>query len=151
MKDNILVDKKWEFDSNVADCFEDMLSRSIPQYDVMPVCADVLQPLPELPLADAMVSNPPYIAHAEAESLQRELDYEPSTALFAEMDGLEFYHALAAHGRKHLKAGGLLAVEIGWQQGEAVSRIFEKNGYSDVKTVQDDTKNDRVVHAIWQG
>lgn len=35
MKDNILVDKKWEFDSNVADCFEDMLSRSIPQYDVM--------------------------------------------------------------------------------------------------------------------
>ena len=35
MKDNIVVDKKWEFDSNVADCFEDMLSRSIPQYDVM--------------------------------------------------------------------------------------------------------------------
>lgn len=34
-KDTILINKKWEFDSNVANCFEDMLSRSIPQYDVM--------------------------------------------------------------------------------------------------------------------
>jgi len=124
---------------------------AFPQYRVTAVQADVLQPLPTLPMADVLASNPPYIAANEAESLQRELKYEPATALFAEQNGLRFYHALASHGKKQLRPGGLLAVEIGWQQGVDVSRIFEQNGYTDVKTVRDDAQNDRVVRAIWQG
>lgn len=74
--------------------------------------------------ADVILANPPYLTGDEMESLQAEVGYEPSLALFGGDDGLDFYRAIAELYAPVLEKGGLLAVEIGEQQGEEVSRIF---------------------------
>jgi release factor glutamine methyltransferase len=101
---------------------------------------------------DIVVSNPPYISAAEYRALPPEVKhYEPSQALLGGEDGLHFYRLLAQRVAGWLKPGGLLAVEIGFQQGEPVSRIFQKNQLVDVKIIPDLNQLDRVVTAKWVG
>jgi release factor glutamine methyltransferase len=95
---------------------------------------------------DVIVSNPPYIDEKEWETLEPEpKDWEPKLALTPGVDGLTPYRGIAANAPRHLTAGGWLAVEIGWQQGDAVKDIFETNGFSDVQVIQDLGGRDRVV------
>jgi release factor glutamine methyltransferase len=95
-----------------------------------------------------VISNPPYIAPAEKQSLAPEVrDHEPPEALFAEDDGLHWYRFLAAEARRLLAPGGFLAVEIGYQQRERVETIFRGAGFSHVRSVKDFGGNDRVVVA----
>jgi release factor glutamine methyltransferase len=97
---------------------------------------------------DVIVSNPPYIAHSEKSDLSPSVrDYEPHEALFADVEGLEFYREFAERARKALNPGGFLAVEIGYRQAEKVSDLLRANGWSDVQVVKDLGKNDRVVIA----
>ena len=81
--------------------------------------------LPEGEL-DLIVSNPPYLTAAEMGQLQPEVAQEPAMALAAGEDGLVFYRALAEHYQRALRPGGALALEIGWQQREAVT--FAREG-----------------------
>ncbi len=74
--------------------------------------------------ADLILSNPPYLTKEEMESLQAEVGYEPSLALYGGDDGLIFYRALADLWSPVLSKNGLMAVEIGEQQGADVSQIF---------------------------
>lgn len=78
---------------------------------------------------DLVVSNPPYIATSELAALQAEVrDYDPRLALDGGPDGLDCYRAIAADAARLLKAGGLIVVEIGAGQSEAVTAIFEAAG-----------------------
>jgi release factor glutamine methyltransferase len=74
--------------------------------------------------AAAIVSNPPYVAEADRESLQSEVrDWEPGLALFAGPAGLTIYERLIPEAQRVLKSGGLLALEIGFGQCAAVSDL----------------------------
>ena len=76
---------------------------------------------------DIVLSNPPYIAYGEAETLSEVVvDYEPHSALFAEEDGLILYRKLAEQLPTLMKRPGLIGVEIGYSQGEAVKSFFER-------------------------
>ena len=76
---------------------------------------------------DLIVSNPPYIKEAELADLQKEVQYEPMTALSGGKDGLIFYRHIATLV-KHLNEGGAIMVEIGCTQGAEVSEIFKAAG-----------------------
>ncbi len=95
---------------------------------------------------DVIVSNPPYIPTEVIQGLMPEVkDFEPHLALDGREDGLWFYRILAKEGKKYLKPGGFLMVEIGCDQGKDVSRIFKDNGYCDIKVIKDLAGLDRVV------
>ena len=97
---------------------------------------------------DAIVANPPYLTDKEMTELSREVKREPEMALRGGEDGLKFYRIISALWKEILAEGGLMAFEIGWEQGEAVKNILEKSGYSDVSVYKDYAGNDRVVMGI---
>ena len=95
-----------------------------------------------------VISNPPYIPSQVIEGLEPEVkDHEPRMALDGEPDGLKFYRILAEEGKKYLKNGGSIYMEIGWDQAKDVTEIFEAMGFSGLRTVRDMAGNDRVVCA----
>ena len=104
------------------------------------------QTLPEGQL-DLIVSNPPYLTAQEMRELQPEVAKEPAMALEAGDDGLVFYRAIAEHYQKALRPGGVLALEIGWQQREAVEALLEENGWVDITCRKDFGGHDRCVMA----
>ena len=78
---------------------------------------------------DVLVSNPPYVAQAEAATLEPEVrDWEPAGALFAGPSGLELLEALATGAGERLRPGGLLALEVGLGQAEAVAGLVREAG-----------------------
>lgn len=102
--------------------------------------------LPEGEL-DLIVSNPPYLTAAEMQQLQPEVAREPAMALEAGADGLVFYRAIAEHYQKALRPGGALALEIGWQQREAVTALLAENGWVEIVCKKDYGGNDRCITA----
>lgn len=94
---------------------------------------------------DCIVSNPPYLTAKEMSELQREVTFEPAMALDGGADGLKFYRVISCLWREVLRDGGLLAFEIGWEQGAAVADILKGSGYADVKIIKDHGGRDRAV------
>lgn len=89
------------------------------------VRADVLQGAPEgLPAPELIVSNPPYIRGDEIAGLQKEVGFEPATALDGGADGFIFYRAIAEHWLPLLSKGGFAAAECGEDQPETVAALF---------------------------
>jgi release factor glutamine methyltransferase len=120
-----------------------------PALTITPVQGDLFtywQTLPERQL-DLIVSNPPYLTAAEMGELQPEVAQEPAMALEAGEDGLVFYRAIAEHYLQALRPGGALALEIGWQQREAVTALLAANGWTDIVCRKDFGGNDRCVMA----
>lgn len=116
---------------------------------VTPVQGDLFtywETLPEGEL-DLIVSNPPYLTAAEMQQLQPEVAREPAMALEAGADGLVFYRAIAEHYQKALRPGGALALEIGWQQREAVTALLAENGWVEIACKKDYGGNDRCITA----
>ena len=113
--------------------------------EVIPVKGDVLDEniLPDLSF-DAIFSNPPYLTSEEMKKLQREVAFEPETALFGGEDGLTFYRRIIPLWAPRLKENGIFAVEIGETQGEAVKAIMEENGLS-AEIIKDYSCHDRIV------
>lgn len=118
------------------------------------LAGDLLEPLRGLGLDGrmaAVVSNPPYIPAGDIPGLQPEVrDYEPRLALAGGPDGLNPYRKLAPAAGDLLAPGGLLAVEVGAGQAEAVAGIFESNGFARTRIVPDLAGIDRVVTAVWR-
>lgn len=80
---------------------------------------------------DLIVSNPPYIAHDEIETLAPEVrDYDPRVALDGGQDGLDAYRSIAGDAKRILAPGGRLFVELGAGQDEQVRALFTKAGLS---------------------
>ena len=97
---------------------------------------------------DIIVSNPPYIPSDDIADLMPEVrDYEPRMALDGRGDGLEFYRCISKAAKKHLNPNGLIFYEIGYNQGEAVRKILEQEGFTDVTIKKDLSGLDRVVSA----
>ncbi len=95
---------------------------------------------------DLIVCNPPYIETKTIETLDKSVkDYEPRLALDGGADGLKFYRILAQQAAKHIKKGGALVLEIGYNQGAAVKEILSQSFNVIVK--KDYGGNDRIVVA----
>lgn len=107
---------------------------------------DILGRFPDDSLS-AVLSNPPYISSADMKTLQKEVTFEPELALFGGEDGLDFYRRLVPLWAEKLAVGGLFAVEIGEEQGQAVSDIFKKAGLTP-QIVTDYSGHNRIVSAV---
>ncbi len=98
---------------------------------------------------DLIISNPPYIESAEIEELEPEVrNHEPRIALDGGEDGLEFYRKIAEKAPGHLKKVGVLMLEIGYNQKDAVREILEQTGaYHRIIGLTDLAGKDRIVVA----
>ena len=115
---------------------------------VKPIQGDILSP-EKLDLNSKfrlITSNPPYLTAEEMEILQREVTYEPQTALFGGEDGLDFYRRLFGLYKPYLEQDGLIAVEVGDKQHEAVMSLAEQAGLK-ADYIPDYNKIPRVVTA----
>ena len=108
--------------------------------------------LPEGEGVDLVISNPPYVRLDEAELLPPEVgSHDPHTALFAGEDGLDAYRMIAEQAPLRLRPGGLLALEIGETQGEAVRDLLAAAGFESIVVHPDLTGRDRVVMGTMPG
>ncbi len=99
-------------------------------------------------LFDIIAVNPPYISKIEFENLSREVaHYEPKIALYGGSDGLAFYRRIADEIGEYLKKDGLILLEIGYEQAEAVTEILHNNGFINIRTIKDLAGRDRVISA----
>ena len=97
---------------------------------------------------DVIVSNPPYIASAECETLDpRVKDHEPRSALDGGESGLDFYERFIGDAFNVLKRDGAIFFEIGEGQGEALRRMFNDYGFADVRIEKDFAGHDRYASA----
>jgi len=95
-----------------------------------------------------VVSNPPYVSEEEFDNLQPEIrHHEPRKALLAGRKGLDVYHRLIPSAAEILGAGGVLAMEIGRGQEEAVSRILRETGWRILHLREDYSGLPRVIVA----
>jgi len=111
---------------------------------------DLFEPLvAQLDLFDVIACNPPYVSEAEYEALEKNVkDYEPRLALHAGADGMDFYRRISEKVDGFLKPDGILLLEIGYQQGDAVRTLFEQAGaFAEVRTEKDLNRNDRIIVA----
>lgn len=96
---------------------------------------------------DIIVSNPPYIPTSVIDTLMPEVrEHEPRRALDGAEDGLHFYRKIIRESRRYLLQGGMLFLEIGYDQAEAVSALMQDAGYKEVRVVKDYAGLDRVVY-----
>jgi release factor glutamine methyltransferase len=110
------------------------------------VACDLLSPLAAGSM-DLVVSNPPYVATADAPGLQREVrDYEPHVALFAGPTGLEIYERLVRDAERVLRPGGSLVMELGFRTSERVRAMLGPL-WQDVQVVPDLAGIPRVLAA----
>ena len=99
-----------------------------------------------------LLSNPPYIVRDLIPTLEKEVsEYEPKMALDGGEDGLLFYRRIAKEAKDVLLPGARLYLEIGYDQGESVKEIFQKEGYDEVEVFQDLSGNPRVLRGIFSG
>ena len=83
---------------------------------------------------DVIVSNPPYIAHQDPHLTQGDLRFEPKSALTDYASGLSCLEIIIAGADQYLKPGGLIAIEHGFDQSEAVVELMKMAGLIDVQT-----------------
>lgn len=97
-----------------------------------------------------LVSNPPYVAQAEAATIHPNvLDHEPHLALFVpDDDPLLFYKAIADLGLKALVPGGRVFLEINARFGAETAAVFAERGYESAQVLQDLAGKDRFVRAV---
>jgi release factor glutamine methyltransferase len=100
---------------------------------------------------DLLVANPPYIAQSEKKLMdQSVILHEPHQALFASENGLYFYRQMAKQAAGFLKKDGCLFLEIGFNQGKAVTNIFLKNfPHVKVKVKKDISGKDRMIRVSY--
>lgn len=97
-----------------------------------------------------IISNPPYIPPSVIEGLEPEVrDHEPMMALDGGEDGLDFYRIIAQQAPEHLKKGGVLMMEIGFDQRDAVKSLLQETGrFEKIIGLTDLTGKDRIIVAI---
>ena len=97
---------------------------------------------------DAILSNPPYIRKDVIPTLERQVRFEPVLALDGGADGLDFVRSISEDARNHLTEGGLIEMEIGYDQGPEALSIMQDRGYRQTAIIRDLENCDRVVKAI---
>lgn len=100
---------------------------------------------------EIIVSNPPYIASGEIPGLMEEVrEHDPLMALDGGEDGLIFYREITGKAGEFLYPGGMLFLEIGCGQAQAVTEYMKGAGYRDVTVCRDLAGLDRVVYGVWR-
>jgi release factor glutamine methyltransferase len=94
---------------------------------------------------DLIASNPPYIEAGDAHLTRGDLRFEPASALASGADGLDDIRRIVAQAPAHLRPGGWLLLEHGFDQGEAVSALLEKASFREVCTERDFEGRSRVT------
>lgn len=109
---------------------------------------DVLNPKKEtfenLPKADLITANPPYLTAEEMNNLQREVRHEPESALYGGIDGLDFYRVIFKLWKEKLNQGAFFAAETGDDQAPAVKELMEREGFH-CQTFRDLNGTERTV------
>ena len=104
--------------------------------------------VPEDSVFDMVLSNPPYITDAAMEMLETEvIDYDPDLALRGGADGLDGYRIIVAGAAAHLKPGGWLGLEIGFDQAEALKTLLQAGSWNNISIDKDLGGLDRAVWA----
>lgn len=118
--------------------------------DIKIIKADVLEDnsRKNLPVFDIIVSNPPYLTKQDMQELQKEVQAEPESALYAGEDGLYFYKKITPLWKKSLKKGGIIVYEIGINQHDSVSDILKSDNFEKVEFIKDTAGIIRVVSAV---
>lgn len=118
--------------------------RLIPEEDFVFLEGDLFAPVTGK--YDILVSNPPYIASSVIDTLMPEVkDHEPRMALDGREDGLYFYRRILHECKPFLNGGAKVFFEIGYDQGEAVKRLMEEQGFMEAQIVKDYAGLDRVA------
>lgn len=86
---------------------------------------------------DLILSNPPYIRSDDPHLAQGDVRFDPPTALISGVDGLDALRCIVGNAAQHLRPGGWLMVEHGYDQGEAVVGLFVAAGFTEITTVND--------------
>jgi release factor glutamine methyltransferase len=94
---------------------------------------------------DAIVANPPYICAEDPHLREGDVRFEPLTALASGADGLDDIRLIIAGAPAHLKPGGWLLLEHGYDQGEAVAALLQGAGFAAVEVLGDLQGHDRVA------
>ncbi|MBN5152481.1 peptide chain release factor N(5)-glutamine methyltransferase [Stenotrophomonas maltophilia] len=94
---------------------------------------------------DLIASNPPYIASDDPHLDEGDLRFEPASALASGVDGLDDIRRIVDGGQAHLRPGGWLLIEHGWDQGAAIRALFDAAGFAEVQTAQDLEQRDRIT------
>ncbi|WP_315388634.1 peptide chain release factor N(5)-glutamine methyltransferase [uncultured Stenotrophomonas sp.] len=98
---------------------------------------------------DLIASNPPYIASGDPHLARGDLRFEPASALASGDDGLDDIRVIIAGAAAHLRPGGWLLLEHGWDQGDAIRALLEAAGFVEVATAVDLEQRDRVSLGRW--
>jgi release factor glutamine methyltransferase len=102
------------------------------------IAANLFDAFAEIPFADVIISNPPYVSHQELPALQREVrDWEPMVALTDFDDGLTFYRRLLKDAPARLKPGGYLICEMGYTQSDAIAAMIDPAVWSAPRILKD--------------
>ena len=96
-------------------------------------------------LFDLIVSNPPYIEDEDPHLKEGDVRFEPITALASGKDGLDDIRLITKQAPQHLKQGGYLVFEHGYNQAKQVQQIMADHGFTEIETIKDYGGNDRVT------
>lgn len=92
-----------------------------------------------------IVSNPPYIAYSDKETIEDNvLNFDPHLALFADENGMYFYRKIIENAENYLTANGIIFFEIGYNQRQSIRKLAEQNSYS-VEIYKDINGKDRMA------
>ena len=112
---------------------------------------DLLGKIPNLPLFDVLVSNPPYVPLLDKEEMHANvLNFEPHLALFVpDEDPLLFYRAIGSWGQQLLKTGGKLYLEIYENLANELVQLLLSQGYNQVQVHPDLNGKNRMITCLW--
>ena len=108
---------------------------------------DLFGSIPEGMKFDVIVSNPPYIPAADCLELQEEVRREPMMALDGGADGYDFYRRIAEEAPRFLKEGGVLLMEVGFDQAQGVIALCREAGFTSAVAHEDYQHIERMVEA----
>ena len=109
--------------------------------------SDWFSMIPKALFFDAIVSNPPYIASDDPHIKQGDLRFEPYSALVSGKDGLDAIREIIEQSLARLKINGLLLVEHGYTQKNALTQLLSEFGYQSIQCWQDWQGHDRISGA----
>ncbi|MFW6022023.1 MAG: peptide chain release factor N(5)-glutamine methyltransferase [Halanaerobiaceae bacterium] len=137
---------------DISDKAVEITSKNIEKYElgdrVSVIKGDLLSPLLKIDKknVDIVISNPPYINSEDMKTLPMEVQKEPELALSGGKDGLEFYRKIIKQAPDVLKKSGLLALEIGYNQGDTVRELLI-DGWDNIEVAKDYSGHERIVLA----
>lgn len=96
---------------------------------------------------DLIISNPPYINKEDYDKLEKELYFEPKSALYGGEDGLLFYKKIIRKAPDYLNDQGHLIFEIGYDQKEILNKLLKEQGFKSIINLRDFNDFDRFIIA----